>query len=226
VGSHHDDPTAASLSRRQALAMIVTGVAMGALGGCGLQSSGTRLADADADAGSGGWAGDRLDPPVELPDVTFTDVDGNPYPFRGKAAGRLTLLSFGYTTCADVCPVFLNALARAVERLDGGEPLVAFVGVDLARDTPDQLRRYVAGLPGSFVGLTGTAEVIDTANRLVGNRPITIGAPDGDGDYDVDHDARILAFTPDGLAHRVYERSVHQAAWAQDLARLAQGRYR
>lgn len=240
MGSHQDDTTATGLSRRNALAMIVTGVALGALGGCGLQSGGSGGADrhgdsdrqggsgrdSDRDSGTTTWAGDRLDPAVKLPDVTFTDTDGKPYRFREKASGRLTLLSFGYTTCADACPVYLNALARAIERLDGAEPLVAFVGVDLARDTPDQLRRYLDGLPGAFVGLTGTADVIDRANRLVGNGPITIGAPDANGEYDVDHDARILAFTPDGLAHRVYERTVQQVAWAQDLARLSQGRYR
>ena len=69
-------------------------------------------------------------------------------------------------TCA---PPRSTPLARAIEAIGdgpGSNPMVLFVGVDVARDTPEQLQTYLgdASTPRSS-GLTGTEAVIAEANK-------------------------------------------------------------
>lgn len=56
----------------------------------------------DSDAGteltlsrSSEFRGTRQLPPLRLPDGTLTDTDGQPYPLRDQAAGKVTLLYLG-----------------------------------------------------------------------------------------------------------------------------------
>jgi protein SCO1/2 len=77
-----------------------------------------------------------------------TDTD-----FRGK----LLLIYFGFTLCSDVCPTELQAMASAVDALgpaaDEVQPL--FITVDPEKDTPEQLKNYVALFHPKLIGLTG-----------------------------------------------------------------------
>jgi len=216
-------------SRRRFLGATASGVALAAMAGCGLD----RASSPDRDAASAQgekWGGELLDPPFDKPDVTFTDMHGDPYPLREKTAGKLAMLFFGYTNCPDVCPIFLNTIARAIEAIGtgpGSDALVLFVGVDVARDTPEQLRTYLGRINPAFVGLTGSEHTIAEANKALYLPPITIEAPDADGNYAVGHSSRSFAFTPDDVAHRMYNSDkVRQAQWVKDLPRLAEGQYR
>lgn len=202
------------------------------LTGCG---SADDAADGDTDTapGSGGgdgsaWAGTLLDPPFEKPDVTFTDVDGQPFPFREATAGRLTILFFGFTNCPDICPVYLNTMASARAELGdgpGSDPQVLFVGVDRARDTPEALRTYLANIDETFVGLTGEEATIASALTALKLPPVQIGPADAEGDYEVGHPARVVTFSPDDLGHRLYTFDVTQDEWVADLPRLARGEW-
>lgn len=169
-----------------------------------------------------------LEPPFEKPDVTFTDTDGNPFPLREKTDGKLTLLFFGYTHCPDVCPVYLSTIAGARERIGSGpgaNPTVLFVGVDIARDTPEYMKKYLAQIDPTFIGLTADEDTIaDALSDLALPQPV-IYEPDEKGAYAVDHPARITVFTPDNVAHRMYPSDVRQQQWVKDLPRLAQGVY-
>jgi protein SCO1/2 len=77
-----------------------------------------------------------------------TDAD-----FRGK----LTLMYFGFTMCSEVCPTDLRAMAGALDKLGplGDEVQPVFVTVDPERDSPAQLKRYVALVHPRLIGLTG-----------------------------------------------------------------------
>lgn len=217
---------AARLSRRRVLG---AGVAAGAgllLSACGLQDGGSKDAsEVDPDAG---WTGLLVSPPFEKPDVTFTDFNGKPYPLREKTAGRLTLLFFGYTSCPDVCPTYLNTLASALDTIGdgpGGRPIVLFVGVDVARDTPKRMKEYLGQIDRDFIGLTGPEPVIAKAiGDLKLGQPV-IHEPDAKGNYVVDHPAAIIAFSPDGKGHRMFPANTRQEQWIKDLPRLDNGIY-
>src|SRR5215470_14503744 len=107
---------------------------------------------------------DDLDAHFSLTDqngMRRTDAD-----FRGK----YMLVFFGYTHCPDVCPTTLAVEAEALENIGQLASRITpiFISVDPERDTPDQLKSYLASFdarePSSprlkFVGLTGSQEEI------------------------------------------------------------------
>ena len=67
---------------------------------------------------------------------------------------------FGYVSCPDVCPATLQTLAAAQDRLGarGADLRTVFVTVDPQRDTPAQMKVYLAqpDFPRGSLGLTGT----------------------------------------------------------------------
>ncbi len=67
------------------------------------------------------------------------------------------MLTFGYTSCPDICPTVLAELAQVRERLGGAAKRVqvVYVSVDPERDTPARLRAYTEQFDKTFLGLTG-----------------------------------------------------------------------
>lgn len=58
------------------------------------------------------------------------------------------MIYFGFTHCPDICPEELDKMGEAVEKVDGERKeriLPLFVSVDPARDTVEQVKKYVAG---------------------------------------------------------------------------------
>ncbi len=214
--------------RRRFLGLAAAAGATAALASCGLADN-TAPDLRDQTDVEGGWGGQLIDPPYDKPDFTFTDMYGEPFPFVEKTAGKLAILFFGYTNCPDVCPIYLQTLSRALEAIGtgpGSDPMVLFVGVDTARDTPEQLQTYLGRINASFLGLTGTAELVDEAHQAMDLGPIDIGEPNDDGSYLVGHGAKVFPFQADDVAHRIYPYDVRQSVWIDDLPRLDAGEYR
>lgn len=222
-----DETGTAVWSRRRILGLGVLATSA-MLTGCGSET-----AQPEPEPGSGGagtdWTGTLLDPPFEKPDVTFTDADGQPFPFIDSTKGQLTILFFGFTNCPDICPIYLNTMARSIEAIGSGpgsDPQVLFVGVDVKRDTPAALKTYLANIDETFIGLTGDESQIAEAIKALKLPPAEIGPADAEGNYDVGHPARVIAFSPDDLGHRLYTFDVTVDQWEKDLPRLARGRWK
>ena len=94
--------------------------------------------------------------------------------FRGK----VTVMTFFYATCVDVCPVLLQTLGAAEEMLNPKEiDRVRFVAVtmDAGRDTTERLKTFMAErglraktwrlLTGSVLDLTGVADAYGAVVR-------------------------------------------------------------
>jgi len=117
---------------------------------------------------------------------TLTDQNGRPRSdtdFRGK----LMIVYFGYTHCADVCPSDLMAITQALDALGpaakGVQPV--FITIDPERDTKG-LAEYVSAFHPSLIGLTGSPEEI----RRVANayKAFYVKVKDErSGDYSIDH---------------------------------------
>ena len=217
--------SSAAWSRRRFLTVAGVGGAAAALVGCGSGDGRT----ASTEPSESAWGGELVDPGLAKPDVTLATTDGKPFPFREATADKLTLLFFGFTNCPDQCPIWLNSVARAKEQVGtgpGSDPQVLFVGVDVARDTPEVLDEYLNRIDPAFIGLTGTESAIAAANKALHFPSITIASPDANGDYEVGHYGRAAAFTPDNLAHRLYGFDVRSTELARDLPLLAAGTYK
>lgn len=81
--------------------------------------------------------------------------------------GSKSLVFFGYTHCPDVCPATLYEVGTAMTLLPKNvkAPKTVLISVDPARDTPDELGRYIKsnGFPSDIVGLTGTLDELQQA---------------------------------------------------------------
>jgi len=112
-----------------------------------------------------------LDPPLRVPEIALTDVHGQPFT-KASLEGRFSLMFFGFTNCPDVCPITLQVLASAVDRIEAeapeAVPSVVFVSVDPFRDTPERIRAYLSGFDPSFEGVTGPDEALEPLLEALG----------------------------------------------------------
>lgn len=124
--------------------------------------------------------------------ATFTEAD---------LQGRPSLIYFGYTFCPDVCPLSLQVMQRALERLpedQRAQVRPVFISVDPERDTVERLAEYVdtPGFPPGLVGLTGTPEQVEEAKTEF---RIFSARGEGEGDfYLVDHTSLIYLMDENG----------------------------
>jgi protein SCO1/2 len=113
--------------------------------------------------------------------------------------GRWTLLFFGYTFCPDVCPTALTTLTSVLQRLRlekaDDDVQIVFVSVDPARDTIEQIQKYVGYFDQSFIGATAPLEQLETLTRQLGVLHERY-APDEFGNYVVDHTASVMLIDP------------------------------
>ncbi len=74
--------------------------------------------------------------------------------------GKVVLLTFGFTSCPDVCPMILSKLTLVQNELDkeGKELQVLFVTIDPERDTLEQMKNYLGRFQPTFIGLRESDE--------------------------------------------------------------------
>jgi protein SCO1/2 len=170
---------------------------------------------------SGELQGRVVDPPQPKPSFTLTDTSGEPYDFAAETHGRLTLLYFGYLNCPDICPVHLAQIAEVFDQIAdvARDTEVVFVSVDPDRDSPEEIRAFLDNFDSRFVGLTGSHDELEDAQKAAGV-PTAVLEGEGD-DYTVDHAGWVIAYGPDGLSHANYPFGIRQSEWANDLQILA-----
>lgn len=130
-------------------------------------------------------------------------------------AGKVVLLSFGYTHCPDICPSTMFNMKRVVKALgDDAEKLqVLFITLDPERDTTDRLRAYVEYFNPAFVALTGSVDEITNVAKKYGTK-FEKEDFDEEGNYSVAHNAIIYLIDQQGRIRTFYRIN----ASAQDLA--------
>ncbi len=83
--------------------------------------------------------------------------------------GKVVLLFFGYTSCADVCPTTLWALSKMFSELSAQEIeniTALFVSLDPERDTPEVLHKYTQLFHSNITGVTARGEILaEVANN-------------------------------------------------------------
>ncbi len=103
-------------------------------------------------------------------EFTLTDKDGKAVRWA-VFAGKWRIVYFGYTFCPDACPTDVNVMMRGFDRFAKAHPGEAaevrsiFITIDPARDTPARVGEFAAAFGPQLIGLTGTAEQVDTAAK-------------------------------------------------------------
>jgi protein SCO1 len=143
-------------------------------------------------------AGARIGGPFALVDGDGRAVSEQSWP------GQWRIVYFGYTFCPDVCPTDMVKLGGAMRLLDKDAPDTAakivptFITVDPERDTPAQVKRFVANFHPRFVGLTGTPAQVAAAARAYAVHFRKQPPPEPGAGYMVDHASVAFLMDPAG----------------------------
>jgi protein SCO1/2 len=137
-----------------------------------------------------------FNPARDAPDFAVRGSDGSPLALS-RYRGKVVLLGFGYTHCANVCPVTLAVLAQAHRKLGAlaSQVQVIYLTVDPERDNAEQLKQYLAAFDPSFVGGTGTAAQMAAVRLSYGVTAQRVGSG---SDYGVAHSSFVYLITRDG----------------------------
>lgn len=160
--------------------------------------------------------------PVEMPDITLTDQNGQPFDLQEQTKGYVTLLYVGYTHCPDICPTHLYNMSEALKQLPkdvSSKVKVVFVTADPERDSPEALKSYLKTFDPNFIGLTGTREQTDAFQETLGVNVAT-RTDLGGGNYTVNHAAYVIAFTKEQVGYTVYPAGMGIPEWLNDLPLL------
>jgi protein SCO1 len=134
--------------------------------------------------------------------------------------GKWLLVYFGYTSCPDVCPTTLSAMALALDKLgplaDKVQPV--FITVDPQRDTSKIVGEYVKDFDPRFVGLVGSSQEIGAAAQEfhVYYRVRQLG----NNEYVVDHSSFIYLLDPNGAFVRLLTGDLPGHQLADELRKL------
>jgi protein SCO1/2 len=148
----------------------------------------------------------------------LVDQEGRPRD-QTLLAGKWSAVFFGYTYCPDVCPTTLQALALAEQKLGGKarDLQVVFVSVDPERDTPAQVKAYLAApaFPKGTIGLTGSPGQVAGAAKAY--RVYYAKSGTGEG-YLMNHSSIIYLMNPEGAFDRVVTESQTPEEIASQIA--------
>ncbi len=147
--------------------------------------------------------------------------------------GQWHLVSYGFTTCPDICPATLTQLTEATEQLGnyGQDLRVLFYSVDHRRDTVQQLSTYMPFFDEAFVGLTHLDDPenlhlpFEQGLGIVAQLVPNLEAEGGQGpdDYQVVHGVTLFLLNPQGELQAIFEpEEVAPGVHAYDPERLAE----
>jgi cytochrome oxidase Cu insertion factor (SCO1/SenC/PrrC family) len=175
--------------------------------------------------GSGfAFAAENKDAAV-YPALPFVSDYGGPFTLTDQTGrtvtdkdflGRFVVVYFGYTNCADICPLALHAVGTALADMGelGERVTPLFVNLDTSNNSVGNLKQYVEYFHPRFVGLTGTPRQIRMAASAyrIRYRPFK----DTDGTPLIVHSGKIFFLDPGGkvLAYFPHEAPVEWLAQA------------
>ncbi len=153
-------------------------------------------------------------------DFVLTDHNGQARSLR-DFAGKVVVLFFGYTQCADVCPTAMADLAE-VKRMLGAQGVLLqalFITVDPARDTPALLRAYMQNFDPSFLALCPTPGQLAALAREFKIYYKRVEGPTPTS-YTVDHSAGSYVYDPQGRLRLYVSYGTAATLLAADLRLL------
>ena len=153
-----------------------------------------------APAGSAGLRSGAFDPPRPAPDFTLPTTRGEEFRLS-RHLGKVVALTFGYTSCPDVCPTVLAELSQLRLRLGAAAKRVqvVYVSVDPERDTSSRLRAYTEQFDKTFLGLTGAADQLVPVWKAYGVSVVRRDLPGSKPPtYLIHHSASVFLIDPAG----------------------------
>jgi protein SCO1/2 len=151
--------------------------------------------------------------------IALVDQAGKPVT-ESNFAGKFALIFFGYTTCPDVCPTELSAMATALDQLGpkADQVVPVFITVDPERDTPEVVGQYAQAFYPRMVGLTGTPEQVAKAAKAF-RVYYQKAEVQGSSTYLMDHSAFTYLMGPDWSVRDILPPQLAPQEMAQRIAK-------
>lgn len=166
-------------------------------------------------------------PDIDVSDITLQRAERNggssPFTLTAASSTDVLVLFFGFTNCPDQCPTTLADLREARRLLgDRSERVdIAFVTVDLQRDTPEVLTQYLDrfefGEHGHALRPASEAELARTTKAVFASSEV---ARDEDGHVQVGHTAWSYVINDTGKVVLEWEYGTSSSDMAHDLGLL------
>lgn len=153
-------------------------------------------------------------------DFALTDQNGKLFRLS-QQRGKIVLLFFGYTSCADACPTMMAKLTSIYKSLgaDQKNVLTVFVSVDPARDTSAVLKKYLEYFSLGAVGLTGTKAEIDRVVNQYG-ASYEIEKSDSAMGYHINHSTSLYLIDQSGEVKSRFKHTDRPAVIAAAVQQL------
>jgi len=139
-----------------------------------------------------------VETPRAIADAEFTDEQGRVAHLK-DLRGKVAFVLFGFTNCADVCPLTMERLGQLRDSggLNSADVAYVMISVDGERDTPAVMKEFLARYPEEFVGLTAEPNrVTPVAEQF--SAAFFKGAHTAHGKYDVAHSPQIFVLDAGG----------------------------
>jgi protein SCO1/2 len=163
-----------------------------------------------------------VEAPRAIADAELTDEEGRTTRLH-DLRGRVSFVLFGFTNCADVCPLTMERLGQLRDSggLNSADVAYVMVSVDGDRDTPAVMKEFLARYPEEFIGLTAAPNrVTPVAEQFAA--AFFKGAHTAHGKYDVAHSPQIFVLDAAGnLRAELFGASI-ESMTAVALALLAE----
>ncbi len=136
--------------------------------------------------------------PRAIADAELTNEDGRTVRLQ-ELRGKVAFVLFGFTNCADVCPLAMERLGllRDSGSLNSADVAYVMISVDGERDTPAVMKAFLARYPEEFIGLTAAPNRITPIAEQF-SAAFFQGAHSAHGKYDVAHSPQIFVLDAAG----------------------------
>ena len=137
--------------------------------------------------------------------------------------GNVVLLFFGFTSCADVCPISLATITHTFSSLTDDElkrSRSLFISLDPERDTMERLKKYTGYFHPNIIGVTGTMEELVRVADIYGVKFEKKETPDSALGYLIYHSAKIFIIGTQGELRKTFPHNIDAKLLVQQIRSL------
>ena len=157
----------------------------------------------------------------------FTLIDHNDQSFtQENLKGQWHLISYGFTTCPDICPttlVQINTMLKEIKEDRYADLQILFYSVDHRRDTPSKMANYVPFFNSDFIGLTHLDDPenphLPFEKGLGITAQLTPRISESEiidpNDYEVSHGVTLFLVNPDAKLQAIFKPDINGMGYAE-----------
>ena len=137
--------------------------------------------------------------------------------------GSVVLLFFGFTSCADVCPISLATISHAFSFLNDDELKLSkslFISLDPERDSLEKLKKYTGYFHPNITGATGTIKELGMVAKIFGVNFEKKNSPDSALGYVIYHSSKIFVIDPQGVLRKTIPHNTDSKLLSEQIRSL------